>query len=362
MINEHGDALSTSSLMADSVEQWICNAAHPHRPLTESILSNEFGAGRRVVRQTSRILQQRGVLAPRRGGNGLGGLWVIAPSLGETVATAADELGLGQAHDVLSEAARWLAPSLADRNDVLAEMVRSLLRFEGARQEMRMPDRRTGNLAEWLAGVLLGKISMSQGGDVFLGALSDIGSDYGVSLEVVVEAVRILADARIVEVRRGRAGGVFASTSGTGRALHVANAYLATHGVSTADCREVLDRINTGMIELARHRRTSEGLDRVRRSFQQMQQATNGTDLGTAWYGFIRDIADMAGNPVMHFMARALASSILMRRTRSAELPDAAARELLAASAQILDHLDDARQAPIVAAQSRCQKALENYW
>lgn len=93
-----------------------------------------------------------------------------------------------------------------------------------------------------------------------------------------------------------------------------------------------------------------------------MQHAANGTDLGRAWYSFIRDIADMAANPTLHFLARALASSILMRRTRSAELPDAAARELLAASAQILEHLDETRAAPVVAAQSRCQKALENYW
>lgn len=179
---------------------------------------------------------------------------------------------------------------------------------------------------------------------------------------MAVEAVRILADARIVKVRRGRAGGVFASASGTGCALHVANAYLATQRVSTADCREVLDQINTGMIELARQRRTLEGPNRIRYAFVQMQQANNGTALGTAWYSFIREIADMAANPLMHFMARALASSILMRRTRSAALPDDAARELLSASVQILDHLDDACQAPIVAAQSRCQKALENYW
>jgi len=361
VINEHADALSSSSSIADRVEQWICNAPLPHRPITESILSKEFGVGRRIVRQTSRILQQRGVLAPRRGGNGLGGLWVTAPSLGETVAKAADELRLDQAHNVLNEAAHWLAPSLASRNDALSEMVRSLLRFQGVRDAMRAPNR-SDNLAEWLANHLLGKISVSQDRDIFLGSLSDISSDYGVSLEVAVEAVRILADARIVKVRRGRAGGVFAGASGTGCALHVANAYLATQRVSTADCREVLDQINTGMIELARQRRTLEGLSRIRYAFVQMQQANNGTALGTAWYSFIREIADMAANPLMHFMARALASSILMRRTRSAALPDDAARELLSASVQILDHLDDACQAPIVAAQSRCQKALENYW
>lgn len=364
VIDEQGDLLSTSSMIADRIEQRICNSGPMVRPITEAAISAQFGVGRRVVRQTSRILRQRGILTPRRGGNGMGGLWTLPPDIPGTVSCVHAELDLSASTGLqaFEEAAQWLLPSLDDRHDPLAEFIRSLLNKPDAQQRRQRQGRRAENLADWLADRLLDELALSQDGDGALGPLTDIATDYGVSIEVAVEAVRILSDAQKVEVRRGRAGGVYASHMGPGRGLHITNAYLSASSVSTDDCREVLDRINTGMIEIARQRRTAEGLDRIRHSFSLMRNAANGTDLGRAWYSFIRDIANMASNPVMHFLARSMASSILMRRTRSAELPDAAARELLVASSQILDHLDDARQAPVVAAQSRCQKALENYW
>lgn len=364
VINEHGDLSSTSSMIADRVEQRICNSGPLVRPITEAMIASQFGVGRRIVRQTSRILRQRGILMPRRGGNGLGGLWTLPPDIFGTVSCihAELDLGSGAGRQALDEAAQWLLPSLDDRHDPLAEFVRLLLTASGTPQLQHRQVHRSRNLAEWLAGRLLDELALSHDGNAALGPMADIASDYGVSMEVAVEATRILSDAQKVEVRRGRAGGVYAANTGPGRGLHITNAYLSASSVSTDDCREVLDRINTGMIEIARQRRTAEGLDRIRHSFSLMQNAPDGTNLGQAWYGFIRDIADMASNPVMHFLARSMASSILMRRTRSAELPDAAARELLAASSQILRHLDDAKAAPVVAAQSRCQKALENYW
>lgn len=364
VLNEHSELMSTSSRIADRLEQRICNSGPEHRPITEALIAEQFGVGRRIVRQTSRILRQRGILTPRRGGNGMGGLWALPPDLGDTVATVRVELDLGSeaGRQVSNEAAQWLLPELIGRHDPLAEFIRSLLTGTDAPQHAQGAIRRTENLAEWLADRLLDEVALSRTTGAVLGPLANIASDYGVSIEVAVEAARILTDAQKVAVRRGRGGGLYAFDAGPGRGLHISNAFLAASNVSTDDCREVLDRVNTGIIELARQRRTAAGLDRIRHSFNQMQHARNGTDLGRAWYGFIRDIADMASNPTLHFLARALASSILMRRTRSAELPDAAARELLAASAQIFNHLDEARPAPVVVAQSRCQKALENYW
>lgn len=364
VINEHSEVLSTSSKIADRLEQRICNFGPGNRPVTEAAIAEEFGVGRRVVRQTSRILRHRGILTPRRGGNGAGGLWALPPNLGDTVTTIRAELDLGsQAGRLASaEAAHCLMPALTERHDPLAGFIRSLLNGSDAPEQAQCAIQRAESLAQWLAARLLDEVSISGKANAALGSLANIASDYGVSIEVAVEAARILTDAQKVAVRRGRGGGLYALDMGPGRSLHITNAFLAASDVSTDDCREVLDHINTAMIEIAGQRRTAEGLDRIRRSFNLMQHAPNGTDLGRAWYSFIRDIADMASNPAMHFLARALASSILIRRTRSAELPDVAARELLGASAQILDHLDDARRAPVVAAQSRCQKALENYW
>lgn len=362
VINGHGGPVSTPSSIADRIEQRVCVSPHTFRPITEGMLSHEFLIGRRMARQTSRILQLRGILEPRRGGNGLGGLWVVAPSLDQALAAVSVEVRLDGSDDLLAEAKKCLVPAVADRNDALALLVCSLLHPGTFRQTAGSAHGQPDSQANWLADRLRDEIVRSPNGDVPLGTLADISDEFAVSQEVAVEAVRILADAQLVEVRRGRNGGVFSRAPRAGPALHITNAYLASNSIPTAACREVLGRINTGMIELARQRRTAVGLESVRQSFHQMQHAAKATELGKAWYGFIRDIGDMADNPLLHFMARALASSILMRRTKSAELPDAAARELLAASSQILRHLENETAAPIVDAQSRCQQALENYW
>jgi DNA-binding FadR family transcriptional regulator len=359
VINGGYENPSTSSSIADRIQQRVCVAPENVRSFTETVISQDFGVGRRMARQTSRILQLRGIVTPRRGGNGLGGLWVATPSLEQTLAAAGAEIDFRGSDDAIGEAQSRLLPAVADRDDALALLVRSLLLGDG------FPPADAVDMhcqASRLAGHLQDEIALSPGIENPLGSLASIAMRFEVSLEIAIEAVRLLADAQLVEVRRGRSGGVFSRPAHAGRALHMVNAFLATNRISTTNCRQVLDRINIEMIELARDRKTSKGLDLVENSFKEMQQAANATELGKAWYGFIRDIADMAGNPVLHFLARAVASSILMRRTRSAELPDAAARELLAASQHILDHLRSGRAVAVDRAQTRCQRALENYW
>lgn len=365
VINGHDEIVSTSSGIADRIEQRVCVAPATFGAFTETALSREFCVGRRIARQTSRVLQLRGIMEPRRGGNGLGGLWVMEPSLDRTLAAVGAEVGLAGFAAAKAEARRWLIPTGAGTNDALARLVRSLLDANNHAATDPIDARLSlepGNQAHRLATRLLGELALMPPDQAHLGSVASISSAYGVSFEVVVEAIRTLTDAQRVEVSRGRGGGVFSCASRAGLALHVTNAYLAAHEITTKACRHALDSINLGMIELARERKTAAGLERVEQSFRHMQEAPDATTLGKTWYGFIRDIADMSGNPVLHFLARALAASILMRRTRSAELPDAAARELLAASQQILDHLRQARSVTVEEAHLRCQQALENYW
>lgn len=221
VINEHGDLSSTSSMIADRVEQRICNSGPLARPITEAMIASQFGVGRRIVRQTSRILRQRGILMPRRGGNGLGGLWTLPPDIFGTVSCihAELDLGSGAGRQALDEAAQWLLPSLDDRHDPLAEFVRLLLTASGTPQLQHGQVHRSHNLAEWLAGRLLDELALSHDGNAALGPMADIASDYGVSMEVAVEATRILSDAQKVEVRRGRAGGVYAANTGPGQGV-----------------------------------------------------------------------------------------------------------------------------------------------
>lgn len=365
VINGAGQPPSMPSLIADRIEQKIITAPETCGAMTEHLVAREFRVGRRAARQVSRILQLRGVMEPRRGGNGLGGLRIARPSYSDLSGVLGSEANLIASPCAVLDARRCLLPAITDTNDALHAFVGAVLNLSvpapGMTSDVARGARSTSQ-SNWLADRMLGEIETQPTDNVYLGSVAHLSERYGVSLDVVVEAVRILVDAQRVNVRRGRSGGIYSCVPHGGRALHVANAYFAAHEVSAEDCRRLLDQINIGMIELARQKRDAAGLERAERSFHDMLHAPDPTSLGKIWYGFIRDIAEMCGNPVLHFMARALAASILMRRTREAELPAAAARELLAASQQILDHLRYRCDIPVERAQARCQQALENYW
>ena len=362
VVNGGSEGNSTSSTIADRVEQLVCGAPDKNLVITEASISRNFGVGRRVARQVNRILQQRGIMEPRRGGHSLGGLRIVEPDLEHTQYVIQSEMAKSATAAELKEADHWLAPAINDVARPLAGFVQSVLHSgTGPRpdHDFRFG---LGSQAGTLVDVLLAEMATRHHDDPFLGSIAHIAVKHDVSLDIAVEAVRILSDAQRVDLRRGRGGGVYLTRPKAGRALHVANAFLATSMISPSECRRVLDKVNLAMIELARQRRNQNGLICIDASFYQMQNAPNPTSLGLAWYAFIREIADMSANPLLHFMARTLASSILMRRTRSAELPASAARALLQASQQIRDHLRGENACSVEAAQMQCQRALENYW
>ncbi len=373
VINGHDLGGSTPATVADRIEQSICLTPSPAVVLTEGSVAATFGVGRRVARQTSRILQLRGVMEPRRGGKGKGGLRVCLPGLDQTLDTIRSDIIASNSPAAMEDARQWLQAEIAGQDDPLGRLVRAMLQ-DAPVQQTRAPCQTQASLPTWseleepasrghrLAAKLRQQIALLPPGETFLGSLASIAEAHDTSLEVAVEAVRILADAQHVVMRRGRGGGVFACEPQAGRALHMINAFIAANAVSPDRCRAVLNRANIGMIDLARARQDARYLDRVERSFQKMQQAPNATVLGQNWYGFIRDIADMSGNGVLHFIARAMAGSILIRRTRSADLPEAAARELFEASRQIHAHLIGGSQDAPNEAQWRCQLALQDYW
>lgn len=373
VINGHDLGGSTPANVADRIEQSICLTPSHRVVITEGNLASTFGVGRRVARQTSRILQLRGVMEPRRGGKGMGGLRVCLPGLDQTLDTIRGEIVATSSVAAMADARRWLQWEIADQEDPLARLMHAMLEDtpparapEPSQPAPTGPTRPNSDSppsrAHRLAADLRQQIALLPPGETFLGSLASIAAAYDTSLEVAVEAVRILADGQHVSMRRGRGGGVFACEPHAGRALHTINAFLIANAVSPERCRAVLNRANIGMIDLARARQDPQCLAKVEQSFQQMQQARNATALGQNWYGFIRDIADMSGNGLLHFIARAMAGSILIRRTRSAELPEAAARELFEASRQIRAHLVGGSQDAPNEAQWRCQLALQDYW
>lgn len=362
VVRGKGHICSTAADLADRIEQHLSSTITTTDNLTETLIASRYKVGRRVARQVSRVMQHRGIMEPRRGGNGMGGLWAVVPDPDAIVSALHAEIDDCDPTVAAKEAVVWLAPTLTLQIDASTELVRRLLgHMSAASRDTRLLHTRSTQ-AEWVASCIVSDAQGHSAPGAYLGSLAAIAERYGISLEVAVEAVRILEDHQQVVLKRGRQGGVFLAGPRQSKALHMTNAFLAGHHASPKRCRLLLDAVNYAMIELACQRRDDQGVLRVQQSFKSMEQARNPTALGTAWYSFIRDIADLAGNPILHFTARALAGSILLRRVSSAELPDAAARELFDASRLIMDNIVSHSDSGNKEAHLRCQFALENYW
>jgi DNA-binding FadR family transcriptional regulator len=356
--------MPSASILADRIEDHLWREQDCALPSTEAGLCESFAVGRRLVRQASRVLQQRGVMTPHRGGGGAGGLRRSVPGTAQVARLLADAVRDECDARALDDARSFLRPRLAGQAGPLSILLRgtiaSLEVGPSATDASGEQCSRAGLLATDLSRELSAR--RSDCGRVFLGSLDALAERHATSLEIAVEAVRLLEDRQMVELRRGRGGGVYGSPGSIVQAARMANAFLAGNQVSIDACGEMLSAINVRMIDLACKRADAAGLDPVRAALAAMRNARSSTELGVAWYPLHRAIAILARSPVLHIMAQSLAGSLLLRRLRTADLPHAAACELLEASQLIAANVLGGEVAGNREAHWSCQRALKPHW
>jgi len=354
--------ISGASALADRIEDSLWHDGD-RVPANEAELSETFCVGRRLVRQASRVLQQRGVMEPRRGGRGSGGLKPVVPEVSQMACALADAVRRQCNRRAIDEARAFLAPLLAERSgpltSVLSETIACLAR------DWRQPEAVAGFglQASSLAQQLISQ-SIADAGAVplFFGSLDSIASRYAIGHETVVEAIRLLEDRQLVALRRGRGGRVYLSNGSTARVARMANAFLVGNGVSLTDCQHLLLEINVEMINLACRRDQSCGADRVLASLAAMDTARTASDLAVAWYPVQREIAELADSPILHVFARCLAASLVLRRLHVAEIPEVDAYELYNATRAIVTNVVHRKARGNRAAHVQCQRVLGRYW
>jgi len=358
----------SASLLADRIERYLY--AQPgsgnrvfRKSATEAELSEAFGVGRRLVRQSSRLLQQRGVIKPQRGGGGAGGLKLSVPERTHVAGALADAVRHEIGGRAIQDARSFLLP-LAERHRGLGDVLRGMVASLDSPLRSPATTVRSGSQAARLADALLQRMAETAPfrGETYLGSLDAISQEYGTSLEVTVEAVRLLEDRQQVALRRGRGGGVYSAAGSVAAVAHTANAFLAGEGISIEECDAVLRAINVEMIDLACKRATPVALERVRKALRVMSEARNATQVGISWYPLQRELAIIADSPVLHLISRCLAASLLLRRLNSADLPDASARELVGASRIIAGNVMRGKSSGNREAHWRCQEVFARYW
>lgn len=356
-------AAPKASILADLIECRIL--AQPQGALFgyEADLARNLAIGRRLMRQASRVLQERGLLTARRGGGGMGGLISNAPDHATVVQRLAATLhGEPMAQGIAD--ARALLPRLfSDRSTTLARLLFDVVTCL-ENNPVPLPGMNGGQAAQRLAMALARQFALGSGDTApcFIGSLDIIAEQAGTSLEVAVEAVRLLEERQLVVLTRGRGGGVHRASGGPSQAARMCNAYLASHAIGVEQCDAVLRAINVEMINLACRRATGRDLSEIRAALGGMGSASKSSELGIGWFVLQRRIADMAESPVLHLFARCLSSSIVLRRVRSSDLPEAEARELYDASALIIQNIAQGHVRGNQRAHWRCQQALEGYW
>ena len=356
-------AAPKASMLADLIEHQIL--AQPPGAVfgLQADLARDLAIGRRLMRQASRLLQERGLLTARRGGGGAGGLVSRAPDHHTVVLRLAATLHGGPVAAGIADARALMPRLFADADSPLARLMRDVIACLESNPS-RLPDMEGGQAAQRLAVALAEQHALGtrDSAPCFIGSLDTIADQAGTSLEVAVEAVRLLEERQLVVLTRGRGGGVHRAAGGAAQASRMCNAYLAGHGVSVAQCDAVLRAINIEMINLACRRGAGKDQGDIQAALAAMANAPRSTDLGLGWFLLQRSIADLADSPVLHLFARCLSSSIVLRRLRSPDLPDAEARELLDASVLITRNVSAGRITGNQRAHLRCQKALEGYW
>lgn len=354
---------SKASMLADLIERQIL-AQRPGALFGyEAELARNFAIGRRLMRQASRLLQERGLLTARRGGGGSGGLVTRAPDRHTVVLRVAATLHGASVPAGIADARAILPRLFADRSSPLAMLLFDIIACLET-NSCRLPDMRGDQAAQRLAVALAEQYGLGAPdlAPCFIGSLDAIAEQAGTSLEVTVEAVRLLEERQLVMLSRGRGGGVHSAAGGAAQAARMCNAYLSGHGVSVEQCDTILRAINVEMINLACRRGAGRDHSEIQAALAHMANAAKSSDLGVGWFLLQRCIADLADSPVLHLFARCLSSSILLRRLRSSELPEAEASELFQASFVITQNVSAGTTAGNQGAHWRCQRALEGYW
>ena len=354
-------SISSASALADRIEDSLWHAGE-RVPANEAELSETFCVGRRMVRQASRVLQQRCVMEPRRGGRGSGGLKPIVPDAPQLARALADAVRAQCDRRAIEEARSFLAPLLARRSGPLAALLSDMI-ASLARDSHQPVVEQLGPQASSLAQQLIrGSAGDFAAAPLFIGSFDSIAERYGVSHETVVEAVRLLEDRQLVALRRGRGGGVYLSNGSTARVARMANAFLAGNHIPLADCQYLLLEINVEMINLACRREQRAGADGVLASLNTMDKARTASEVAVAWYPVQREIAELAQSPILHVFARCLAASLVLRRLHAAEIPEADAHDLYGATRSIVDNVVRGKSNGNRDAHVLCQHVLGRYW
>lgn len=296
----------------------------------EEVLAARFGVGIRLMRQAFRILQARGACRLQRGRRG--GLVVLRPELDATAAAVADTLRWsGVTAEDVQEGRAFLSSleAASSPNPPFGLAVACFDKLEAAASDkppcapaMSGGAEASGvNLASHVAWrITQGITHEGCRTQQRLGTLWELADHYGVSLAVIIDAVRILEDAEVAACVKGRTGGVTLRLPSGDAVVTAVHAYLAAAGATEAQCVAICQPLNLRAARLAAERRSPDGLEQVGEALEAMR-AARGAGVMRTWYELQKVLHEQAGNCALHLITRCLAAFTVRSSAIDAAVP-----------------------------------------
>jgi len=139
-----------------------------------------------------------------------------------------------------------------------------------------------------------------------IGSEAELIARYGVSRNVVRQAISMLESQGVVRVQTGRGGGVIVDAPETSPFSRALELYLSARGVSGAHVLEAKREVELTGVRLATRRRTDTDIDRLLRAVEREEQTPTERlrDIGGDNVHIV--LAEMTGNPALHLFIEAL--------------------------------------------------------
>ncbi|WCT79191.1 hypothetical protein [Novosphingobium humi] len=310
-IPSHGPRKAAIQLVAE-FETALLAHHRDGRPVfgPERDLAQDYQASPKAVRQALRILESRFLGSVRRGVHG--GLALRVPAIDESAELMAIYLSaIGAGRDEVLAARDILMPEMAHRpaasldfaGDILAALART---FDRADNHLPAAgDTRALVIARRIVADLQAR-PVPAGGRARLGTLVELEEAHSSGRPIILQAIRILEELEMIEMVPGRGGGIALRQPSPGAVVRALYPHFVLQNLNRETSRDIIWSINLATATYAAQWRTSEQADLLRATLDELKARDFDTADHSGQVLIWRMLGDVAGNRVLHMLARCI--------------------------------------------------------
>jgi DNA-binding FadR family transcriptional regulator len=144
---------------------------------------------------------------------------------------------------------------------------------------------------------------------------------YGVSRAILRQAVRILETHSVVDMKRGRSGGLFVTSPSASRAISLAISHLASTKIERLHVQELREEVELLAVELVIQRAAAQDITQLRSMAGSLRSATDADAQVTKLVEFHIRLAQLAENSAIEIFTRVLLGlAVVLRPAARADL------------------------------------------